>query len=112
MNTLRNGNNMSTSLQEDLAQYGLDRQRAVEGVSKSKDLAGMFGISHRGTETVMYFPKDNITELGNKYGMDLAVVAPNTSDTFDMLTPAFGERLNMKEPRTIRNYLRKLLESI
>lgn len=112
MNILLSNNKMSLALQQGLAEFGIDRQRAIDGTADMKGSGPKyFGISHSGKEAEMYFPKD-INELGNRYGMDMAVVVPSGTDTFDLLRPAFGAQLNMKEPKTIRNYLRKLLESI
>lgn len=113
MNTLRTGNKMSTALQQGLAEFNIMRSRAEEG---TKDMKGQnpkyFGLSHRGSDMEMFFPKENVTELDDKYGMDMAVLVPNNTEPFDLLKPTFGAKLNMKEPKTIRNYLRKLLESI
>ena len=104
---------MSTSLQEGLGEFNIMRDQAIEG---TKNMKGQnpkyFGMSNRGKDVEMFFPKENITELDNHYGMDLAVIVPEGTGTFDMLKPAFGMRLSTKEPRTIRNYLRKLLESV
>jgi hypothetical protein len=106
---------MSTSLQEGLGAFNIMRDKAIEG---TKDMKGQnpkyFGMGrHNNRDDVdMFFPKDNITELDNQYGMDLAVVVPDGTEPFDLLKPSFGARLNTKEPKTIRNYLRKLLESV
>src|ERR1700743_45900 len=115
MNILRTGNKMSTTLQEGLADFNLMRDKAIDG---SKDIKGAgpkyFGISGKGKadETEMSFPKNNITELDNQYGMDLAIVVPEGTGSFDLLKPAYGARLSAKEPKTIKAYLRKLLESV
>lgn len=115
MNILRTGNKMSTTLQEGLADFNLMRDKAIEG---SKDIKGTgpkyFGISGKGKgdDIDMFFPKDKITELDNQYGMDLAIVVPEGTGSFDLLKPAYGARLSTKEPKTIKAYLRKLLESI
>lgn len=114
MNILRTGNKMSVDLQQGLAEFNIMRGKAVEGTKgmKGKD-PKYFGVSNRTSDDVaMFFPKENITELDNTYGMDLAVTVPEGTGAFDLLKPAFGARLNTKEPKTIRNYLRKLLESI
>lgn len=113
MSILRTGNKMSSALQEGLGEFNIMRDNAIEGTRSMKGKnPKYFGFAHRGREVEMFFPKDNITELDNHYGMDVAVVVPTGTGTFDMLKPSFGATLNMKEPKTIRNYLRKLLESI
>jgi hypothetical protein len=113
MNILRSGNKMSVSLQQGLAEFNIMRSKAVEG---TKDMKGQdpkyFGISHRGREAEMFFPKESVTELDNQYGMDIATLVPSGTGTFDLLKPQFGARLNVREPKTVRNYLRKLLESL
>lgn len=104
---------MSLALQQGLAEFNLMRDKAEEGV---KGMSGKgpkyFGISTSGDDTKMYFPKKNITELDSHPEMDVAVLVPKDMDTFDLLQPAFGADLNTKEPKTIRAYLRKLLESV
>lgn len=117
MNILRTGNKMDTSLQEGLGAFNIMRDKAIEG---TKDMKGQnpkyFGMGRQSSsiqnDVEMFFPKNSVTELDNQYGMDLAVVVPEGTDTFDLLKPSFGARLNTKEPKTIRNYLRKLLESV
>lgn len=113
MNILRTGNKMSTTLQEGLAEFNIMRTKAIEG---TRDMKGQnpkyFGLSHRGKDFEMFFPNNNVTELNNHADMDMAVVVPDSMDTFDLLKPAIGQRLSMKEPKTIRAYLRKLLESV
>jgi hypothetical protein len=103
---------MSTELQEGLGAFNIARDRAVEG---TKQMTGKspkyFGIGHE-KEPRMYFPTSSINELDSQYGMDIAVVVPSNTKEFDLLAPAFGARLSAKEPKTIRNYLRKLLESV
>ena len=113
MNTLRSGNNMDTALQQDLAEFNIMRDKALDGVADMKGKGPKyFGVSHRGRDVQMFFPKESITELDKKYGMDMAQIVPKETNTFDLLQPSFGATLNMREPKTIRNYLRKLLESI
>jgi hypothetical protein len=111
MNILRSGNKMSVSLQQELAEFNIVRDKAEDGTHgmKGKD-PKYFGISRNGKD--MFFPSENITELDNQYGMDMAVLVPSGTGTFDLIKPTFGQKLNMKEPKTIRTYLRKLLESV
>lgn len=116
MNILRSGNKMSVELQKGLADFNIMRDQAIEG---SKDIKGdgpkYFGLSQRKKQNgdlEMFFPKDDITDLDNQYGMSMAVVVPAGTQTFDLMEPKFGAKLNMREPKSVRAYLRKLLESI
>lgn len=89
------------------------RQEALDGSSLIKgDGPKYFGISHRGTKVQMLFPKNGIADLDSQFGMDVAIVAPSGTGTFNMLEPTYGAKLNMKDPKTIRAYLRKILESV
>lgn len=115
MSILHSNNKMDSQLQQDLGEYGLFRQRVIEGAGKLPKNEPYFGLdgSLRDPEVKMFFPKNNINELDTSSGMELAQLVPDSTETYNMLKPAqFGEALSMKSPQTIRNYLRKLLESV
>lgn len=109
--TVRNNQRMSTDLQVELAAYGLAYQDAKEGV---KGLKGSkhFGLKRTGDEYNLYFPND-VLDLENSPGAEMASFVPKGTSTFDMLqtSPTFGKDLSMQNAKTVRAYLRKLLES-
>lgn len=107
---VRSNQRMATDLQVQLAEYGLAYQEAKKGVNKLKG-AKHFGLKRYGNEYNLAF-SDDVLSLGDQ-GMELASLKPMGTATFDMLqtTPAFGKTLSMKNEKSIRNYLRKLLES-
>lgn len=109
---VRNNQRMSTPLQQELAAYGLAYQEANHGVKKLKG-AKHFGLKRYGDDYTLYFP-DQVLDLENVPGAELANVKPEGTATFDMLqaSPAFGKNLSMKDPKTIKAYLRKLVESV
>lgn len=113
MSILRN-NKMDSQLQQNLGEYGLFRQKVKDGVKQLPKNEPYFGLTGNVSgEVGLFFPKKNIDELGNEYGMELAQFVPSGTGTYNMLEPAqFGKALSMKTPQTIKNYLRKLLESI
>lgn len=110
--SLRNNQRMPVELQKELAAYGLAYQEAKQGVNKLKGQKN-FGLKHYGNEYSLYFPED-ITELGNVQGAQFASLKPAGTSTFDMLqsSPAFGKDLSVKDAKSIRKYLRALLESV
>ena len=110
--SLRNNQRMPTDLQVQLAEYGLAYQEAKQGVNKLKSHKN-FGLKKYGNEYNLYFP-ENITDLGDIQGAEFASVKPTGTATFDMLqsSPAFGKNLSVKDPKSIRKYLRALLESV
>lgn len=110
--SVRNNQRMATDLQKELACYGLAYQEAKQGVNKLKGQKN-FGLKRTGNEYNLYFPED-VTDLGGVQGAQLASLKPAGTETFDMLqsSPAeFGKKLSMKDPKSVKNYLRKLLES-
>lgn len=113
MSILRN-NQMDSELQQDLAEYGLFRQKVKDGAVHLPKNEPYFGASGaHGSSARLVFPKHNVDELDNQYGVELAQFVPTGTGSYDMLAPAqFGKALSMKNPTTIKNYLRKLLESI
>lgn len=114
MSILHN-NSMSSNLQKELGEYGLFRQKAQQGVKDLPTGENYFGVAGHNAddETKLFFPKNNISELDDQYGMEMAEFVPSDNTTHDLLEPtAFGKRLSMKNPKTIRNYLRRLLETV
>lgn len=110
--SIRNNQRMATDLQVELAEYGLAYEGAKQGVAKQPKGTNHFGLKKYGNEYNLYFP-DSVLELGSVQGAQLASLKPEGTGTFDMLksSQAFGKELSAKDPKTIRNYLRKLVES-
>lgn len=114
MSILHN-NRMDSQLQHDLGEYGLFRQKVVDGAKKLPKNEIYFGMkgSSCDDEVQLFFPKNNIDEIDTKDGMELGQLVPAGTNSYNMLEPAqFGKSLSMKSPNTIKNYLRKLLESV
>lgn len=106
---------MDSQLQQDLGEYGLFRQKVVDGAKKLPKNEIYFGMngSSCDDEVKLFFPKNNIDELDTASGMELGQLVPVGTNSYNMLEPAqFGKSLSMKNPSTIKNYLRKLLESV
>lgn len=110
--SIRNNQRMSSELQHELAAYGIAYQEAKQGTNKLKG-AKHFGLKKYGDEYNLYFP-DHVLQLQNNPGVEFASFKPEGPATYDMLqtTPAFGKSLSMKDPKTVKSYLRKLLESV
>lgn len=110
--SIRNNQRIATDLQIELAEYGLAYKEASAGVKKLRGQKN-FGLKHYGNEYTMYFP-DNVTSLQNEPGAQFASLKPEGTATFDMLqvSPAFGKKLSLKDPKSIRKYLRALVESV
>lgn len=110
MPTSPNTNKINSTLRNGLAEFGLMRDRAIEG---SKDISGdgpkYFGIKQGFSSTEMQFPQD-ITSLDSGYNM--AIVVPKATTSFDLLQPTFGKQLSSNTPKKIREYLRRVLESV
>lgn len=110
--SIRNNQRMATPLQQELAAYGIAYQEALQGTAKLKG-AKHFGLKRYGDDYSLYFP-NQVLDLSNTPGAELANVKPAGTNTFDMLqtTPAFGKNLSMKDPKTVKAYLRRLVESV
>lgn len=89
-------NKMGSELRKDLAEFGLMRDK----ISNKK---GYFGLSNNGERT-----SSGLDESGT----DMARFVPEGLTSFDLLEPEFGKKLSEKEPKTVRAYLRKVLESV
>jgi len=85
------------------------REEAKEGTHNT---ASFFGLSKQGSDFKESFPND-ISSLTNEPDMRLAQFVPSGTQTTNLLqTVPYGKKLSMKDPKTIKAYLRKLLESI
>lgn len=112
MSILRSNNKLEVSTQENLAEYGLARQQAVEG---SKGITGSgpkyFVMEREGRDYNLSFPKD-LENLPTSKGQELAIIAPE-NEAFDLLAPKnFSEKLNFKDEKNIRKYLGRLLDTL
>ena len=111
--SLRNNQRMSHDQQVELANYGLAYQEAKKGVRSLKSTNKNFGLKRYGNDYTLYFP-DNILDLEKDSGAQFASLVPEGTDTFNLLQPSqpFGKKLSMKDPKSIRKYLRSLVESV
>jgi len=108
MSILRDNNKLSVGTQETLAEYGIMREKAIEGSNTIKGPGPKyFELERSGTEYKLNFPK-NVQDIDGK---KLAIVGPQDNEAFDLLAPKnFSEKLNMKDEKSIRKYLRNLLD--
>lgn len=103
--------------QEELAEYGLMRDKALKSAAPKKDgdnwtNANYFGIDRYGTSEDVEFKFDaSIKEIDDS-SMELAAVAPDDV-TFDMLsTTDLQEGLKGKSEDSIRGFLRRLFDRV
>lgn len=107
--SLRNNQRMETDLQSQLAKFGLMREQVKEGTG---DTSKYFGLSKQGGDFSTKFTND-ISTLENEPDMRLAQFVPSGTQTTNLLQSVpYGKKLSMKDPKTVKAYLRKLLESI
>lgn len=112
MNILNTNNKLSSDTQEVLVTYGLLRQTAKENAPKySGEGPEYFGLHETANEYKLLFTED-LTDLDRHPEMELAIVAPD-NQTFDLLAPKdYAKKITLKDEKSIRSYLRKLLDSI
>lgn len=103
--------------QEELAEYGLMRDKALKGAAPKKDgdnwaNANYFGIDRYGTGEDTKFKFDASIKEIDDANMELATVAPDDV-TFDMLsTTDLQEGLKGKSEESIRGFLRRLFDRV
>lgn len=112
MSLLRSNSKLEVATQENLAEYGLARQQAVEG---SKGIKGSgpkyFLMEREGKEYNLSFPTQ-LDTLPTSKGQELAIIAPD-NEAFDLLAPKdFSEKLSFKDAKSIRKYLSRLLDTL
>lgn len=98
---------MNTSLQEELAKYGVMRAKA-----KEKSNGKYFGLSEQGQNNYSMDYSDKLSDLGLDGGNMLSIIAPDDS-AFDLLAPKeLGEKVPLSNPTKVRQFLSKLVDSV
>lgn len=99
---------VSESLQEDLADYGLMRAKAIEGagVSHDDDLK-FFGMRKDGSKTSFKFDA-TMPEI-QKSNKEVAVVAPE-HEAFDMIATTDFHKIKNKSIDGLRSFLGRLFD--
>lgn len=89
------------------------RQTAKDKADKfSSDGPAYFGLKDRGDEYDMVFTND-LGQLDKYAGMQMAIVAPDDIETFDMISPKdYGKKLSLKDEKSVRKYLSNLLDCL
>lgn len=97
------------ALQEDLTQYGLVREIAEKAAPVSTTSPNFFGIRNKSQDTELVF--GNTEELAEP-GVQIAVLAPDIQPFDMLLTKDFSEAVKKTDPKTLREYISKLLDEI
>lgn len=108
MRTLRT-TKIDQTLQEDLTQYGLVRAIAEKAAPVDTDSPNFFGLREKGQEVELIFnDKKELLEPGVQVSVAVPEIEP-----FDMLaTEDFSEAVKKADPKTLREFITKLLDDI
>ncbi|MES2704836.1 MAG: hypothetical protein V4649_19530 [Bacteroidota bacterium] len=99
------------NLQSELAEYGLIRAVAAKKAPVNLEKPNFFGIEDRGSEVELLFSKDDkILAEATEEGMQLALVAPENEPFNMLLTRDFPAAIRGKDPETLREFLRRILD--
>ena len=104
------GTRLSSTLQEELAAYGIVRKTAEKKAPINYETANLFGIAHKGETTELKFSKDPKVLLDFKG--ELALVAPDI-ETFDMLlTKDFKRAVVGQSEETLREFVSRIVDEV
>lgn len=104
---------VDSTLTDDLAAYGLVRDIAAKKAPVNLEKPNFFGLQDKGEEVELLFTKDNKTLVeATEEGMQLAVVAPEDESFNMLLTKDFPKAVSDKDPETLRDFLRRILDEV
>ncbi len=104
---------VDSTLTDELAAYGLVRAIASKKAPVNLEKPNFFGMQDKGEEVELLFTKDT-KELvaATEEGMQLAVVAPEDESFNMLLTKDFPKAVSDKDPETLRDFLRRILDEV
>lgn len=103
------------NLREELAAYGLVRAVAAKKAPPNKSgEANFFGLDNRGEEVEMLFTEDDkkLADAVCDDGMQLAVVAPENESFNMLLTKDFSKAVKGRDPETLREFIRHIVDEV
>lgn len=104
---------VNSTLSDSLAAYGLVRSIAAKKAPVNLEKPNFFGLENKGEETELLFTKDDSTLVeATEKGMQLAVVAPEDESFNMLLTKDFPRAVSDKDPETLRDFLRRILDEV